>query len=731
MKTIAELKFGAIARAEDIAGVKCDCILNVGNGSTVILEISRESTLAKLRIDLAKFNVIRPHYFQRNIFPICYFITVEDPTPALITSAKENHVQALSFTQFFDSMVGLNKYATARLLKPFGCAIDLYSGAPDQNEYVPVEYISSEGKPYTTESIATELIAGRTLVLIGDYGSGKSRCIQQVYQAIRAQYDKYYRNPLAINLRDNWGLKRAQEILTRHFTDLGLESTLEQALKVAPSAATIYLLDGFDEIGAQTWSDDPTKLVEIRNQSLIGVKDLILQAHGGVLITGREHYFNDDAELMTCLGLDRKNPIFLRCNQELTNGQFSQLLNRAPKSLPGWMPKKPLIATIIRDIESEAFDQLLATSAGEIEFWDLLITSFCEREARINPILDSVIIRDLYTKIGRLSRNTATSLGPISIKQINDAFEETTGRPPTDESAIVLQRLPGLSRIGAESLDRQFAEKFILEGLKAEDVIEVFLHNSTATLSEAWKNPVEDFGAYYIATHLQRTNQVVSATAFTKRNLETANKVAISDIICALLKIEEPEIDYTNHQLSNGKFSSIALSESGIKNLSLKDCIIDNLDIMDTAAGKITISDSVILKISNVTSEASLPDWISGCAIESFQELNTLSNIKNAGLSLSQTFLLSSLRKLFLQPGGGRKESSMYKGYGDSTSKKVCERVISLLLKEGFCQQYRGSNGPIYVPNRSLTGRVHSIVGQATTSKDPLWIAATKLSGSV
>lgn len=458
VRTVSEAKFGAPARAEDIAGVKCDCVIHLDDGSVVLVEVSKETSLDKLRTDLAKFNVLRPYFFQRNIFPKCYFISLDDPTPALIESGKANFVQVYSIAQFFDLMLGLHRYADARSKLPFGSAVDLYSGEPDRNKYVPVTYVSTNGEGYTVEKIASELVQGRTVVLIGDYGSGKSRCTQQLFESLLKTQRDHFRNPIAINLRENWGLKRAQEILTRHFTDIGLADVLNQALQAAYASATIYLLDGFDEIGAQTWSDDPTKLVAIRQQSLVGVKDLITKSKGGILITGREHYFNNDAELITCLGLDRKNPLFLRCNDQLSDSQFSELLGRTPSNLPPWMPKKPLIATIIRDIDSKTIDTLLETSAGEIDFWNLLIESFCEREARINPILDSGIIRTLYTKIGRLTRSTVTPFGPISIKQINDAFERTTGRPPTDESAIVLQRLPGLSRIGAESLDRQFAD---------------------------------------------------------------------------------------------------------------------------------------------------------------------------------------------------------------------------------------------------------------------------------
>jgi hypothetical protein len=523
-------------------------------------------------------------------------------------------------------------------------------------------------------------------------------------------------------------LKRAAEIITRHYTDLGLSAHVADALRAAHSPAIIYLLDGFDEIGAQTWSDDPTKLVEIRQQSLVGVKDLIDKARGGVLIAGREHYFNTDAELIACLGLDRKSPLFLRCNQELTAEQFSEMLGRVSlPNLPVWMPKKPLIATIIRDIDPAIIDQILDTSPGQVDFWGLLIDTFCEREAKINPILDASIIRALYAHIGRLSRTTSSTIGPISIKQINDAFERTIGRPPTDESAIILQRLPGLSRIGAESLDRQFVDMYILDGLKAEDVLTIYAQATEDVLVEDWHNPVESFGALYIATRLSDTNQVAGAIAFLKRHRDAENRVLLSDILSALFLVDSDEIDLGGLDFYLGRFSQISLADTAVRNLHLRDCTFEDLDLTDAEPENISIQDSMIMRLAGVTANEHLPSWVVDCLVENFQSVNTLAAIRQAGLTVAQTFLLSSLRKLFLQPGGGRKESSMYKGYGDTRTKRTCEKVIALLVREGFCHKYKGVPEAIYVPNRSLTGRVRGIMSQLTTSKDDLWLQASRM----
>jgi hypothetical protein len=505
-------------------------------------------------------------------------------------------------------MLGLRNYSALRNKVAFGSAIDLYSGEPDENRYVPVEYFSDSGEAYSPSKIAAELIKGRTIVVMGDYGTGKSRCVKEIFTELVADNGGDFKHPIAINLRDNWGLKRAQELITRHFTDLGLGEYVGDVLKTAFSPANIYLLDGFDEVGAQTWSDDPTKLVNIRKQSLVGVKDLIQRSKGGVLITGREHYFNNDGELLECLGLGARQVTLLRCPEELSDRQFSELIGGPLAALPKWVPKKPLIGIIIRSIGDPALVRsLFETSTGQVDFWDLLINTFCEREANINPILDATIIRALYGKIGRLSRTTATRLGPISIKQINDAFEETTGRPPTDESAIILQRLPGLSRIGAESLDRQFVDEYILDGLKAEDILLLYSAPGPAVLEAEWNHPIGTFGAFFVGTRIQSLKQASAVLSCVKRHLVAKNRVLLSDMIAALLYCEGGSIDFGGLIFRGGKFSDVFLSDCPVTNLAFDDCAFDSIDLTDADPQGLVISNSAIVRVLGITSSEHVP----------------------------------------------------------------------------------------------------------------------------
>lgn len=356
-----------------------------------------------------------------------------------------------------------------------------------------------------------------------------------------------------------------------------------------------------------------------------------------------------------------------------------------------------------------------------------MLNTFCERESNINPILDASIIRALYAQIGRLSRMTRSSLGPISIKEINEAFEKTTGRPPTDESAIILQRLPGLSRIGAESLDRQFVDTYILDGLKAEDVLSIYAQSDTTALNFEWKHPIEAFGAFYLATRIQSVKQTQGVIAYIKRHRDAENRVLLSDLLSAIFLSDGVKADFGGMVFEGGKLYNLSLADCSVSGVYFVDCSFDNVDLTDAEPTDIMISKSTIMRVAGVTSKEHLPSWVTDCLFEDFQCMNTLTAIREAGLTVAQTYLLSSLRKLFLQPGSGRKESSMYKGYGDSTSKKTCDKVIALLVREKFCQKFRGATEELYIPNRSMTGRVRSIMSQLTQSKDQLWLEASRL----
>jgi hypothetical protein len=240
---------------------------------------------------------------------------------------------------------------------------------------------------------------------------------------------------------------------------------------------------------------------------------------------------------------------------------------------------------------------------------------------------------------------------------------------------------------------------------------------------------MEGFGGIYLATRIQNVRQAPGVAAYIKRNNSSKNRVLLSDMISALFLCEASPTRFQGIRFMGGKFFHLSFEEPPVSGIHFDDCLFDSIDVTDANPDDIVIMNSAIIRVAGVTSNATAPDWIRNCQFEQFQSVNTLAELREAGLSIAQTFLLSSLRKLFFQPGGGRKHSSMYKGYGDAATKKICEKVIALLLREGFCSKFQGSTEDLFVPDRGLTGRAKAIVSQMTQSKDELWAKVSRIEG--
>jgi predicted NACHT family NTPase len=151
---------------------------------------------------------------------------------------------------FASKFIGTREYLNERAAAPFGSAVDPDTGAVDQKTYTSIRYIDGAGAFHTDSEITRLLKTGRKIVLVGEFGTGKSRCLMQVFKNLAAENHVFV--PVAINLRDNWGYRRFSHIIHNHLDALGLgefQNTLVRSLR---RGNHVLLLDGFDEIGSQS-----------------------------------------------------------------------------------------------------------------------------------------------------------------------------------------------------------------------------------------------------------------------------------------------------------------------------------------------------------------------------------------------------------------------------------------------------------------------------------------------
>lgn len=394
----------------NVGGVDIDGVILLSDDVQIFIEMTVQRDLNKVREDVNKLNLARSAYLAAHqSYPRCYCVVNGAVTRAMKDAGTPLRISVLSFDEFSAIFFDFEKYRHARGNAPFSSAINPLTGAKDEREYVAVSYrINGSAKEIGISDIATMLRDGRKVVLLGEYGTGKSRCSRELFNllAVTATANNLY--PIALDLRDFWGLRRAPELITRHIGDLGLDQKLENAAVRALNAERlILLLDGFDELGSQAWSNDSEKLRAIRGKALEGVKDLISRGKQGILISGREHYFNNNEEMFSALGLSSANSIVVRCKDEFTDEEMREFFRRYVAEdivMPDWLPRRPLVCQTIADMSDEELDQMFGVGEDELSFFDHFIGVLSRRDARIRASFDAATIEAVLRRLATLTR---------------------------------------------------------------------------------------------------------------------------------------------------------------------------------------------------------------------------------------------------------------------------------------------------------------------------------------
>ena len=131
-----------------------------------------------------------------------FIILEENPTSYMREVGVQNKIKVCSVKEFASEFYSFEAYNNTRINYPFGSAVDSETGNNDKRQYIEVKYQDIDShKSFNYQKIARELIDGKNIVLIGDYGTGKSRCVREIYKFLSAEIKTASAYPLAINLR--------------------------------------------------------------------------------------------------------------------------------------------------------------------------------------------------------------------------------------------------------------------------------------------------------------------------------------------------------------------------------------------------------------------------------------------------------------------------------------------------------------------------------------------------
>lgn len=159
-----------------------------------------------------------------------WLVTLNEPTGAQRTATlKFSHsVRLLGFEQFRSLLFDGAEYLRCRVSYRFGSVADPVTRASlsDIKYYVPIDlYSEIQNKTVNEKSYISVIHGGGTvrLVILGEYGSGKSVTLRNLFFSLK---DRYFNNeshlaPIYLNLRDHTGQQDPVEALERHARLIG------------------------------------------------------------------------------------------------------------------------------------------------------------------------------------------------------------------------------------------------------------------------------------------------------------------------------------------------------------------------------------------------------------------------------------------------------------------------------------------------------------------------------
>lgn len=679
-----------------------------------------------------------------------WLVTRDAPTAEQDKAVKEHgesHIQIVSFDHFCSKLVDALSYLRARTDHYFGSARNL-SDVHDFKTigpYIPVEFERRDREEnvvgrLTLEQVIDILQAGNKIVLTGDYGSGKSMALREIFFRLKAQREdsQIIQFPVFVNLRDHWGQSDPSEVLERHARKIGFAHP-HQLVRAWKAGLAVLLLDGFDELAAEGWSGRKDRVREIRRKATAVVASLLRETPkgSGLVIAGRSQYFDTDDEMTSALGLPA-DAIRLFIG-DFTEEQIRLYLEKLGQTVavPDWLPSRPLLlghlATrgLLGGLNAEGRQ---ARGTG----WHSLITMICEREAALPQAeITPAELRDVLARIATMARRTENGLGPLRPEDLFRAYQQIMDTEPGDAARPLLLRLPGLAGASAaEAGSRNFVDGDFVQAAAAFDIVRFLeTHDLRQPELKEVEAPIDPLGAE-VASIEARERKIEA------KRVSGAVRLAARDPDAHVLALDRlrvaEELDVLDRcpevVLDGIDIPEIDLAEDWpiLARTEFQDCIIHELRIPEQPARPPTPrfrNKCIFGLVIGRTGQRDLPEgWFDdGCTFQAFTSIDpNTASIMRSNLPVPVKVLLTVLKKLFRQRGAGRREGAFYRGL-DSQAQRFVAPVLDIVKSEDLAEPTLQNRTRVWVPLRSAQQRVLSILEAPSQSRDPAVLRAREL----
>ena len=662
-----------------------------------------------------------------------WFVTLNEPTAdqRSVFQKVQGRVVIVSFDQFRAKLIDGRTYLGLRDNYAFGSVRDPETGrATTTLNYVPLDILDSVAKLHDVNSICGELLEGKHIVLLGDYGAGKSATMREIYLQVAARFraSKSLKFPVLLNLRDHHGQTDPVEALERHARRVGFAPP-ESLVRAWRAGMVTLLLDGFDEIATAGWAGKTKRLKDLRHRSMELIRSFVRETptSSGVGMAGREHFFDGPKEMVTALGV---SPGFRRYNlSEFSEQQVTVFLGRAgwSEAIPQWVPARPLLLGYLasRNLLQETLE--VEAGSGPAAGWNSLLERISARESEIEAGIDAGTVRRLIEHLATLARNSPGGVGPLSAERITAAFTDVCGYAPDDRGAVLLQRLPGLGGHSAEDGSRIFIDRDFAAAAQGGALFSYIESPFTEGLdAENWQTALPELGievAAYRCAKAEFTSAKIAAA------LDRAAQEQRTDTLCADMCLvlagrgdsyAGPKIFIKDSLIPK---LDLGASEADLSGIEFQDCIFGHLEYGVEAEKSPRFVRCYFGLLEGRAGLRDLPESIFvEATVEAFENpAQTTNAILGLELPLGTRVMLTILKKLYAQSGSGRRESAFIKGL-DPRAQQVVPAALSVLRKRGFATRTKQGDQIVWLPTKSSAVRKRALgmLAGPHTSDDPL-----------
>ena len=479
-------------------------------------------------------------------------------------------------------------------------------------------------------------------------------------------------------------------------------------------------------------------LIDFRKAVLVRdfVKDT--PSDRGLIISGRHNYFDSDKEMREALGFFQSDfPSLILVLRDFSEEQVQLYLEKSGwrASIPTWLPTRPLLLSYL--ITKKLIDTVLetATQISPAVGWDALLTKVCEREALLEVGIDGPTVRRLIERLASKARRNADGLGPIPAQEILKTFQEVCHYVPDDKASILLQRLPGLGIPNEEDGARKFIDLSLADAARAGDTIRYVLSpfEPLEFINSEWQAELGDIG-------LQMVVMTCTTLAVTETQMTIAVREAIfrhespilsSDLVRVVQELDYPYSDPDHLFIKDVVIHILEFGDTtyDLSKITFQDCIIRYLQLSDDINWKSMprFKKCLFVAIDGTTSKQEMPsDVFFECIFEEFKNTGETNNaVMELSIPLPCRVMVVILRKLYLQPGAGRRTSAFYRG--DPKGRQYISDILHILKQNGVVIESKMGTNTVWLPVRSQMERIRSLLVAPVASSDPLMKLAKQI----